>query len=219
MKIAVVIPGYNEEKYLDLVLKGAKKYTSLSVYVDDGSFDRSAEIARKYTSHVLVHESNLGKGAGMRTGCTYAFETLKVDAVVFMDADNQHDPAELPHFFKALEKGADVVFGVRSFTGNMPLFRFLGNKFASVMLNVLFSAYIPDIPSGYKAISKHAYEKLELQSSGYEIEAEIASKVAKHRLPYVIIPIQAIYHDKEKGMNVLDALGIAKKMIEWRLFS
>ncbi len=121
--IWVVIPGYNEATYIGRVLKKAKKITPNLIFVDDGSTDRSAAIARKYTPHVLKHKINLGKGAALRTGCDYAFGKLKAVAIVIMDADDQHDPSELPLFFVKFNQGFDVVFGVRSIMAFCWLYR------------------------------------------------------------------------------------------------
>lgn len=217
MNIFVVIPGYNEEKYLGNVLKKVSKATKNIVYIDDGSRDSSAKIARKYTTHVLVHPINLGKGSAMKTGCEYAFDKLDADAIVFLDSDDQHDASELPKFFHELEKNNPVVFGVRKFSGDMPLLRFLGNKMASVFVNILFGQYIPDIPSGYKGFRKEVYAKLNWFSRGYDVETEIAARVARHKIPFSVINIETIYHDTDKGMTLLDALRILTRLLEWRL--
>ena len=217
MKTFVLIPGYNEEKYLHKVLSRVKTITQNIVYVDDGSKDTSVPIAKKEIKYVLAHSTNLGKGAALKTGCEFIFKQLKADAVVFLDADNQHDPNELPKFFQELENGSDVIFGVRKFSATMPLTRFLGNKFASIMLNLLFHRYIPDIPSGYKALSKKAYSKLQWDSAGYEVEMEIAARASKFKLPFSVIEIETIYHDTDKGMNLIDAVQIARRLLEWRV--
>lgn len=216
MKIFVVIPGFNEQFYLDRLLEKVSKYTHSIIFVDDGSTDNSAKIARKYTSHVLVHETNLGKGAAMLTGAEYAFKKLKADAIIFMDSDDQHDPVHLPEFEKKLKK-FDIVFGVRTLGPDMPIGRYLGNKSASVLLNILFGAYVPDVPSGYKGLTQKAFSKLKWKSSGYEVETEIAVKVAKNRIPFTTIQIQSIYHDRDKGLTLLDAAHITQSMIQWRL--
>lgn len=217
MKIFVVIPGHNEEQYLATVLKKVQKVTRNIIFVDDGSKDTSAKIARRYIDHVLVHETNLGKGAALTTGCEYAFGELGADAVIFMDSDDQHDPKEIPKFVKALEGNAELVFGVRREGPYMPALRFIGNKFASVALNFLFQMYIPDIPSGYKALTRKAYKKVRWNSSGYEVEAEIAARTAKQRLPFAVVEIDSIYHDTDKGMTVLDALHIGVRLLQWKL--
>lgn len=216
MKIFVVIPGFNEQFYLGRLLEKITKYTNSIIFVDDGSTDNSPKIARKYTPHVLVHEINLGKGAAMLTGAEYAFKHLNADAIIFMDADDQHDPTHLPEIVKKLKK-FDIVFGVRTLGPDMPMGRYLGNKTASVLLNLLFGAYIPDIPSGYKGLTQKAFSKLKWKSSGYEVEAEIAVKVAQNKIPFSTVQIQSIYHDKDKGLTLIDAAHITQLMIHWRL--
>jgi glycosyltransferase involved in cell wall biosynthesis len=217
MKIAIVIPGLNEEKYLGVVLKRVAPLGFTLIYVDDGSQDSSPEIAGEYTKHVLHHEVNLGKGAALKTGCEYAFYELGMDAVIFMDSDNQHDPKELPRFVKLLENGAPLVYGVRKMGSDMPVLRFLGNKIASIWLNILFGAYVPDIPSGYKALTKETYEKVKWYSTGYEVEAEIAARSAKQKIPFEVLEIQSIYHDTDKGMTLLDGIKVAQFLLQLRL--
>lgn len=217
MKIFVVIPGFNEEKYLEKVLHDILKITKNVVYIDDGSHDKSAIIAKKHLQDVLVHEVNLGKGAALKTGCEYAFKKLKADAVVFMDSDKQHNPSDLSKFIKKLEGGADVVFGVRAFDAHTPFIRLYGNKFASFFFNLLFGKYITDIPSGYKAITRSVYKKLEWTAVGYEVEIEIAARVAKNNISYEIVEIKTIYHDVDKGVSLLDALNIMKFLVQLKL--
>ncbi len=216
MKTFVVIPGFNEQYYLDRLLEKVSKFSRSIIFVDDGSSDNTAKIAKKYTRHVLSHQVNLGKGAAMLTGAEYAFKVLKADAVIFMDSDDQHDPAHLPEFDRKLKK-YEIVFGVRNLGVNMPLARFLGNKSASVLLHVLFGAYIPDIPSGYKGLTRKAFHALKWKSSGYEVETEIAVRVAQRRIPFGIVEIRSIYHDRDKGLTLLDAAHITASLIQWRL--
>lgn len=216
MKCVVVIPGYNEEKYLGRVLEKVKSVTSNIVYVDDGSGDDSPKIARKHIRDVLCHQVNLGKGAAMRTGAEFAIQQLGADAIIFLDSDDQHDPAEIPRFVREFQNGADLVFGVRRFGPAMPASRLIGNRIASVLVNILFHKYIPDIPSGYKGMTKSAYEKIRWHSSGYEVETEIAARTARLNLPFSTILIDQIYHDKEKGMNLLDAARIFFCLVQWK---
>lgn len=216
-KMITIVPAYNEEKYIQVFLKKLVKFTDQIVVIDDGSTDDTYAIAKKYTPHVLRHEINLGKGAALKTGCIYAFGHLKAKATIFIDSDDQHDPKQLPDFFQALQDGNQLVFGVRSFSANMPKIKQYGNKFASLMIKALFGSYIPDIPSGYKAMTRKAYKKVAWQSSDYGVELEIAAKTAKLKLPFAVIPIDTIYHDYDRGMTALDALKITGKLIAWRI--
>lgn len=212
----VVIPGFNEAAYLDRVLKKVSSYTKNIIFVDDGSEDASYKIALKYTPHVLSHQTNIGKGAAMLTGAEYAFNNLDAQAIIFMDSDDQHDASHLPDFMRLLST-SEIVFGIRNMGASMPLTRFLGNKIASVFLNILYGVYIADIPSGYKGMTKKAFKKIKWASSGYEVETEIAVRVAQHKIPFGLLEIKAIYHDTDKGMTLLDALHISYCLIQWRL--
>lgn len=212
----IIIPGINEEKYIGVVLRKVRKKTENIIVVDDGSNDATSKIAQKYTSHVLSHTVNLGKGAALKTGCEYAFNHLHADAVIFIDSDDQHDPEELGLFYEALKK-YEVVFGVRSFDERMPLLRIIMNRLASAVIFFLFGDYIPDIPSGYKAISKRAYKKLAWNSTDYAVEMEIAARTAKNNLPYGTVSIKTIYHDFERGMTILDTLRMISQIIAWRI--
>ena len=213
----MVIPGLNEAQYLERVLKKTLKQTPRIVYVDDGSRDDSAKIARKYLKHVLIHEVNMGKGAALKTGCDYAFNHLKAQAVILMDADDQHNPAEIALFRKQLEKGSRLVLGARSLFSSMPLIRKLGNAFTSAIMLGLFWRYIPDILSGYKAFTKAVYRQLRWDATDYSVELEIAAKIARLRLQFSLVSIKTIYHDLDRGMNVIDAIKAALKIIALRL--
>lgn len=212
----VLIPGFNEEKYLEQVLKKVKKYTNQIVFVDDGSKDQTVSIAKKQLTHVLVHQVNLGKGAALKTGCEYIFNQLKADNVVLMDADDQHNPAELPLFFQAL-KQHDIVLGVRDLTSTMPGPRVWMNKLTSYFVKLLFGVYIPDIPSGYKAFSKKTYTKIKWDTTEYGVELEIAAKIAQYRLAFKVINIETIYQDFDRGMTAIDSLKLINYLISLRI--
>lgn len=214
----VVIPGWNEEKYIRTVLAKVAKVTSNIIVVDDGSTDSFARIARTFTPHVLSHAVNLGKGAALKTGCDYAFSKLKASAVIFMDSDDQHDPDDLHKFFQALDEQHQVIFGVRAFDQNMPLVRILSNRALSLIVKFLFGTYVPDIPSGYKALTSTAYKRVKWEATDYSVEMEIAVKVAKYRLDFIPIPVKTIYHDLVRGMTVLDTMGMFGKLLLWRIW-
>ena len=213
--IWIIVPAYNEAKYVGRVLKKLIRYHQRIIFVDDGSTDNTANIAAELINDVLVHEINLGKGAAMKTGALYAFKKKKAKAIIFLDADDQHDPSEIKLFIQELKKGHDVVLGVRQLKTDMPLVRFLGNKFASVLINILLGKYFSDIPSGYKAFTQKAFQKIDWQSAGYEVETEIAVRIAKAKLDFVEIPISTIYHDHDKGFTIINAIHILLQLPNW----
>ena len=205
MKIVIVTPAKNEANRIESLLSGLRKHKLDIIVVDDGSVDETQKIALKYTPYILVHLINLGKGSALKTGCDFAFDHLKADAVILIDSDGQHSPKEISLFCKQLRKGNQLVLGIRNFQ-HMPILRQLLNGFLSLMVRLIYGRYIPDIPSGYKAFSKKMYQYLQWKANGYEVEMEIATKIAKMKLPFCALPIQTIYKNKSTEMNFDDAL-------------
>jgi glycosyltransferase involved in cell wall biosynthesis len=220
MKIFIIIPLFNEEKHIAAVLKAVSGYKLPVVVVDDGSADRSKiKIQESGIKNItlLEHRINLGKGAAMKTGGDYAFEH-GADAIIFMDSDGQHEAEDLQKFVRALESGDfDVVFGTRNYNYGVPLIRYLGNKFASVVMASLFGVYVSDVICGFKGMTKEAYKKLNWESSGYGVEAEIVARIGKNKLEFCEVPVETIYHDKVKGVTILDAFGIFGEVLKWKI--
>jgi glycosyltransferase involved in cell wall biosynthesis len=190
------------------------------VVVDDGSTDGSdiglKELRLKDVT-VLTHRINLGKGAAMKTGADFAFEK-GADAVIFMDSDGQHEALDLPNFFEALESGKyDVVLGSRNLNYGVPLVRFLGNKFASVLMGLLFRIYVSDVICGFRAVAKTGYNKVKWDSDGYGVETEMVARIGKNKLKYCEVPVQTIYHNSVKGVTLLDAFEVLGNVIKWKL--
>ena len=220
MKIFVVISLFNEEKHIAGVLKGLLPYKLPVVVVDDGSTDRSSikiNDLRIKNVTLLKHKINLGKGAAMKTGADYAF-AHGADAIIFMDSDGQHETDDLVKFVGKLESGKyDVIFGSRNFGYGVPLVRYLGNKLASVLISSLFRIYVSDVICGYKAVTREAYEMIRWESSGYGVETEMVIKTGRSKLTFCEIPVETIYHDKTKGVTILDAFGILGDVLKWKL--
>jgi len=220
MKIFLVIPLHNESKHISKLLKSLTGYKLPIIVVDDGSTDDSKSIVRKSKIKNLVyleHKVNLGKGAAMKTGADYAFAE-GAEAVIFMDSDGQHNPKDVSVFVKALNsKKYDVVFGSRNLSYGVPLVRYLGNKFASLILRMFFGVYISDSICGFRALTSKGYEKLRWDSAGYGVEVEMVARTGRKRVKFTEVPVETIYHDREKGVTVLDAFGILVSVLKWRL--
>jgi polyprenyl-phospho-N-acetylgalactosaminyl synthase len=218
VNIFLIIPSFNEGKRLAETLQKATQYIPAEkiIVVDDGS--RTPETLPKNAgSWLLRHRLNLGKGAAMRTGADFAFEH-GADAIIYMDADCQHDPAELPIFIEHLDNGYDVVFGSRKPTLHAPLIRIFGRKLTSLYTNLLFGIYVADTLSGYRALTRSAYKKCIWNSDRYAVESEMIARIGKHKnsLRIVEIPIETIYMDKYKGMTVIDAIRLMFSSIIWK---
>ena len=215
--VIVIIPAYNEAEYLAGVLTAMNMSGFRYVVIDDGSSDDTAKIAKKLAQHVLVHRVNLGKGAALKTGCEYAFRKLSGEAVIFMDSDAQHNPAELALFFDELRAGAQVVLGVRAFDSSMPWIKITSNRIASVLVRWLYGTYVPDIPSGYKALTRTAYDRVKWSAKDYRVELEIAVALAKKKIPFTTVPVQTIYLDFNRGFHLFDALQMGFDLLSWRI--
>lgn len=202
----IIVPAYNESKYIRTVLSKLSKISSQVIVIDDGSVDDTVSQAQSLATYVLRHRVNLGKGAALRTACDFAFDELKAHSIVMLDADDQHEASEVPHFWERLHQGNDVVFGVRSEPKHMPWLKRKVNRLSSFVTLLMFGRYIPDIPSGFKAFTKAGYQQLRWKANDYSVELEIAAKTAKYRLPFATVSIRTIYHDTDKGMTALDVL-------------
>ncbi|MBI2139827.1 glycosyltransferase family 2 protein [Candidatus Woesearchaeota archaeon] len=213
-KIVIVIPAHNEAINIGRVVAEAIRFAPVIV-IDDGSRDSTAAVAQQKGAKVLKHAINLGKGAALKTGCDYAVKH-GFGKMIVLDADTQHDPGEIPKFIESLKK-ADVVFGFRKFSAQMPLIFRLGNFGLSRCIELLFGAKVYDTQCGYRAFTKDAYRKIRWDSSTYSMETEMIANMGIHRLRYEQVPIKTIYADRYKGTTIIDGIKILGNMLWWRL--
>lgn len=213
--VAIIIPAYNEEYYLPDLLERLKTYKKQAIIVDDGSTDKTFDIACKNGFTVLHHLVNLGKGAALKTGCEFVLKKGG-EYIIFMDADSQHCVDDMGNFIRALEKNQFVI-GQRRINLDIPLIRFLGNKLTSFFFNLLFRAHIEDPLSGFRAFKTDIYSRIRWESSGYEVEVEMLVRAIKNKVKITKIPIETIYIDRYKGVTILSAYKILFSMLKWRL--
>jgi len=220
MKIAIVVPVYNEEKRavntVNDILKVDK--SSQIILVDDGSYDNSYKIltkafAKNKRVSILQHIINLGKGAAMKTGVKKAFK-MGCETIIFVDSDGQHHPKHLPEF-KRLLKRSNLVFGKREMGVEMPTIRKLGNILMVKLVKALFNIQRSDILCGYFALKKKIYKLIEWDEPRYGVETQIAVKVGKNKLPFKEVNIDTIYIDKYKGLSIFEAFSFFMKLPYW----
>lgn len=214
MKVAIVIPAYNEAERIGNVITRTRKVSKnySIIVVNDGSKDDTASIAKKKGAIVLSHIINLGKGCAAKTGCDFAYRE-RYDIIILMDADGQHEPEDIPRFLEQLEK-VDIVFGYRK-VGKQPFVYKLGNFGLTELSKLLFKMGIIDTQSGFRAFRRKTYRKIRWQSKQYGMESEMIFRA--QRLRYSQIPIKNIYYDVNKGTTILDGIKIAIDMIRWKL--
>ncbi|MBT3814184.1 glycosyltransferase family 2 protein [Candidatus Woesearchaeota archaeon] len=211
----VVIPAHNEEKHLEQVIDTTKKNCENIIVVDDGSKDKTSEIAKKKGVLLLKLKVNLGKGAALKTGCDYAYIN-GAKKIVVMDADGQHNPNQIPLFLNNLDNH-DIIFGYRQRSKDMPAILRFGNWFINKTVSILYNVSLNDTQSGYRSFTNKTYKKIRWQASDYSMESEMIANTGKHKLRYKQIPIETIYSDNYKGTTVIDGIKIVLKTISWRL--
>ena len=195
MKIVVSIPAYNEEKNIGNVIQKVKKAMDENKYkykilvVNDGSRDKTAEIAKKEGAIVYSHERNLGLAETFRTEIEKCLE-LNPEIIVHIDADDQYLPSEIPKLVKEVENGYDLVLGSR-FLGTieeMPFLKKLGNRTFSKVISSITRRNITDPQTGFRAFTKEVAEKIQINSS-YTYTQEQVIRVAKNKFKIKEVPI------------------------------
>lgn len=201
----IAICAYNEERFIGSVVLQARRTGFPVLVVDDGSSDQTAEIAAAAGAVVLRHKGNLGKAEALNTAFKYARDK-DASALVVLDGDGQHDPAELPSLLGPIHSDeADIVIGSRFLStskGSIPGFRSLGQRAMTLVSNAGSGTVVTDSQSGFRAFSRRAIETLVFESEGLSAEVEMQFAARTHGLRIVERPITALYPDPPKR-NVL----------------
>jgi glycosyltransferase involved in cell wall biosynthesis len=201
-KILALIPAYNEARHLAGVVSAALAYLPVLV-VDDGSTDDSAARAEAAGAQVLRQTPNQGKGAALRAGFRHAIDGGYA-AVVMLDADGQHDPAEIPTFLDAYDRSqADLIIGARDYS-RIPLIRRTSNTIGRWSFSWAVGQYIPDNQSGYRLLSRRLMQDtLASREDRFQFEVEMITTciVQGYRLEWV--PIRTIYADEKSHIRPL----------------
>ena len=178
--LCVLIPAYNAEGTLKGVIEGVKRSHLDIIVVDDGSTDSTPRIGREMGVTLLRHPKNRGKGRALRTGFTYVMEH-GYEAVITLDADAQHDPAEIPRFVELYrEQGPGIIIGSRAAQfSEMPWLRRFWNRLGAKAVSRLTKTLVSDSQSGYRLIRTEVIRDVKLTTSTYETEMELMIKACK----------------------------------------
>jgi glycosyltransferase involved in cell wall biosynthesis len=206
-RVSVIIPVYNEVKtILEVVRRVASQPTvGEIVIVDDCSTDGARELLQETsfpeTVKVLYHDRNMGKGAGIRTGVKAATK----DIIIIQDADLEYNPTDFPVVLRPILDGvADVVYGSR-FLGTHRSFMFshyVGNRFLSLVTNVLYNNMLTDMETGYKAFRAPVIKDIQIRSNRFDFEPEITAKVLKRGYRIYEVPIYYAGRDYAEGKKI-----------------
>jgi glycosyltransferase involved in cell wall biosynthesis len=195
MRVSFIVPAYNEAATIEQVLErvDALGMDRQIVVVDDGSTDDTPLILAGWEGRdgvTVIRQPNRGKGAAIRA----AIPHLDGDVTVIQDADLEYDPADVPELIEPITRGAaDVVYGSR-LSGGRPqraymFWHLVGNRFLSLLTNVLFNTTLSDMETGYKAFRTDVLRSLELREDDFAIEPELTAQICRRKLRIYELPI------------------------------
>ena len=195
MSTLVCIPAFNEERFIGKVVKNCLKYADRVVVCDDGSVDKTYEVADAAGANVIRHEKNCGKGEAFQSLFQFARHS-NVDVIVTIDGDGQFLPEEIPKLVKKIESNeADIVIGYRFDNAEeMPNYRKFGNKMLDKMTNMATELSVRDTQSGFRAYSKNIIKLIEFKKKGFGVDTEILINAAKNGARISEEKVSVIYH-------------------------
>ena len=207
-RVSFIVPAYNEAATIGEVLARveALDLDKQVVVVDDGSTDETPHLLGKWSGRDgfrVITQENRGKGAAIRAAIPF----VDGDIAVIQDADMEYDPSEVPELIEPIRRGAaDVVFGSR-LSGGRPqraylFWHLVGNRFLSLLTNVLYNTTLHDMETGYKAFRSEVIRSLELSEDRFGIEPEITAKVCKRKLRIYELPISYYGRSYAEGKKI-----------------
>jgi len=216
-----IVPAYNEERNIYEVVNRLRKMKFKVIVVDDGSKDKTYELAKKAGAIVLRHKTNKGKGEALKTAFEFA-RKRKIKNFVIIDADLQYLPEEAEKIIEPIKREeADLVMGYRNWR-EVPFRHKLGNFVWKTLFNILYGTEFKDTNCGYMAFGEKAIKEIENIHGGYIIENSILSDAIKKGLRVQQVPVKVFYHKKsgiKRGIRVV--LGvlifILKEGLKYRL--
>ena len=229
MKLSVVIPCFNEEKTLKLIVERVLNYKEIEkeiLIVDDCSTDNSKsiinELSNKYSEVRGIYlEKNSGKGSAIKKG----FDLVSGDIVLIQDADLEYDPKDYPALIKPFKNtDADIVYGSRFMGGEYVrlhfFWHFVANKLLTFMTNIVTNLNMSDMETGYKLFKKSVIQSINIKEKSFGVEPEITIKLAKKKFIFYEVPIsyQGRSYDEGKKITLKDAFLAFYCIFKYRFF-
>ncbi len=222
--LSVIVPVFNERSTVAEVIRRIRAVelpVDIEVIVvDDGSSDGTDKVLAALgdsSIRVIEHERNRGKGAAIRTGLAAA----RGDLVLVQDADLEYDPLDWSRLLDPiLRNKAQVVYGSR-FTGerrNMLPLHWIGNRFLSLVTNVLYSSTLSDMETCYKMFDRRVLEGITIESDRFEFEPEITAKVLRRGYRIYEVPISYAGREPDEGKKITwrDGFGAVRALVKYR---
>ena len=230
IKLSVIIPCYNEEKTIFLIvdkIKKIKNLTSEIIIVDDCSSDNTSDVLKNISQvypdiKIITHENNLGKGGAIRSG----IKLVTGNIVLIQDADLEYDPNNYHNLLQPfIETDADVVYGTRFKGGKYVRLHFfwhyLANKILTIITNIVTNLNMSDMETGYKVFKSDIIKNIKLNENSFGIEPEITIKLAKKKYIFYEVPISYNGRSYEQGKKITlkDAFIAIYCIFRYRWFS
>lgn len=209
MKISIIIPVFNEEKYILNILNQVneqKKINELEIIVvDDNSSDNTKSILKENANlydFVIFKDKNEGKGSAIISGV----ENVTGDYILIQDADLEYSPKDYQKIFEPINHGAEVVYGSR-FTGSdsrrvLYYSHRIANQILTIVANLLTNINFTDIETGYKLIKTEVFKSLNLKEKSFAIEIEMTMKLSKLNLKFFEVGISYFGRTYQEGKKI-----------------
>lgn len=214
---AVIVPAYNEARFIGSVVLQALQYASTVIVVDDGSRDDTAKVAEAAGALVIRHQVNSGKGVALKTGFHHARQLADVQVIVTVDGDGQHNCAEIPELARPILEGrADLVVGSR-FLGkksDIPRWRVFGQHALTIATNFSARTSLTDSQSGFRAFSRKMLDVFVFDSNDFSVESEMQFVIQKAGLQVVEVPISVVYEEPPKRNPFMHGLQVLKGIMQ-----
>ena len=229
MKLSVVIPCFNEEKTLKVIVERVLRFKDIEkeiIIVDDCSTDNSKliinELSNLHSEIRGIHlEKNSGKGFALKKG----FEKVIGDIVLIQDADLEYDPKDYPALIKPFKNtDADVVYGSRFMGGEYVrlnfFWHFIANKLLTFVTNVVTNLNMSDMETGYKLFKRSVIQSINIKEKSFGVEPEITVKLARKKFIFYEVPIsyQGRSYDDGKKITLKDAFIAFYCIFKYRFF-
>lgn len=224
LRLSVIIPCYNEESTIEEIVRQVQATGRADeiVLVDDGSTDATRELVGRLNGHggvkVVSHDQNKGKGGAVRTGLQHATG----DVLLIQDADLEYDPRDYGALLQPIEEGkARAVYGSRFLGGphrTMFFWHMLGNRFLTLVTNILFDTILSDMETGYKVFTADISAGLDLKSSGWGFDPEITAKILRQGVRIYEVPISYAGREFHEGKKISwrDGITVLWTLIRYR---
>jgi len=211
MKLSIIIPVFNEERYLEKTLRRIQQVVVPGIVgqeiiiVNDGSTDNTRQIFDKYKGDEKIKVISFSNNQGKARAVSFGLSISSGDIVIIQDADLEYDPYFYPQLVSPIvENKAMVVFGSR-FRGQikqMNWLNYIANKITNITLNLLFHSHISDANTGFKVFRKEILDGIKFSSKGFSLETEFTVKLLKKRVNIYEVPITYSARSRREGKKI-----------------